>query len=76
MGNGCRIYQYVTIGAGKGGYPTIGKNVTIYPNCTILGKITIGDNAVIGANSFVNCDVLVGATVGGVPAKVLKSKIE
>ena len=37
LGSGCKIYQGVTIGAGKGGYPTIGNNVIIFPNSTIAG---------------------------------------
>lgn len=54
LGSNCRIYQHVTIGSGKGGYPTIGNNVIIYSGATLCGKITIGDNVIIGANSFVN----------------------
>lgn len=69
IGNGCKIYQNVTIGAGHGGYPTIGDNVTIYANSVVAGGVKIGDGAVIGACSYVNCDVPDGATFGGVPAK-------
>lgn len=57
IGDNCKIYQNVTIGAGNGGYPTIGNNVIIFPNSVIAGKIKIGDNAIIGACSFVNKDV-------------------
>lgn len=72
LGGSIHIYQHVTIGAGKGGYPIIGNNVIIYPNCTIVGSINIGDNVVIGANSFVNKDVSCNSTYGGVPARLLK----
>ena len=72
LGDNCRVYQHVTIGAGKGGYPKIGNNVTIYANTTIIGGIKIGNNVVIGANSFVNKDVPDNVTVGGVPAKIIK----
>ena len=74
VGDNCRIYQGVTIGAGAGGYPKIGNNVTIFPNSTIAGGIVIGDNSVIGANSFVNKDVPENTVMGGVPARILKEK--
>ena len=72
LGNNCKIYQHVTIGAGREGYPTIGNNVVIYSNCTICGKITIGDNVIIGANSFVNKNIPSNTVYGGVPAKYIK----
>ena len=37
IGDNCKIYHGVTIGAGSGGYPAIGNNVTIFPNSTIAG---------------------------------------
>lgn len=72
MGSNCKIYQHVTIGAGHGGYPTLGDNVTIYSNCTICGKITIGNNVIIGANSFVNTDIPDNTVYAGCPAKFIK----
>jgi len=73
LGENCEIYQNVTIGAGKGGYPTIGNNVIIYGNSTICGNITIGDNCIIGANSFVNTDVPPNTIYAGCPAKFIKN---
>lgn len=73
IGNDCRIYQHVTIGAGKGGYPIIGNNVTIYANSVVVGNIRIGDNCIIGANSFVNVDVPDNTVYAGVPAKFIRS---
>ncbi|MBK6429691.1 MAG: acyltransferase [Anaerolineae bacterium] len=49
----------------------IGRNVVIGANCTILPGIIIGDGAVVSAMSLVNRDVSPGATVGGVPVRVL-----
>ena len=72
MGDHCKIYHGVTIGAGKGGYPTLGNNITVFPNATIVGGIRIGDNAIVGANSFVNKDVPANVVVGGVPAVIIK----
>lgn len=71
FGSNCRMYQHVTIGAGRGD-PTIGNNVTIYPNFTVCGKIVIGDNVIIGANSFVNKNIPANCVYGGVPAKLIK----
>jgi len=54
----------------KGGV-SIGDNVWIGTRCTILDGVTIGKNAVIGAHSLVKEDVPEGATVAGVPARVI-----
>lgn len=54
------LYQGTTLGAGRGGYPTIGDGVVIYPNSVLVGSIFIGDGAVIGACSFVDGDVDAG----------------
>ena len=40
----------------------------------MLGAITIGENAKIGANSVVLKDVPDGATVVGIPARVVRVK--
>lgn len=63
IGNKCKIYQGVTLGAlslkkgraikGVKRHPTIGNNVTIYANASILGgEVIIGNNVVIGSNVF------------------------
>ncbi|HLY00938.1 MAG TPA: serine O-acetyltransferase EpsC, partial [Candidatus Cybelea sp.] len=49
IGDGCTIYQGVTLGGtslshGKR-HPTLGRNVTVGVNSTVLGAITLGDNA-------------------------------
>lgn len=51
----------------------VGRNVFIGEKATVLGGVTIGDHAVIGAGAVVTKDVPAGATVGGVPARVLTS---
>ncbi len=75
VGDGCTIYQGVTLGGtslsrGKR-HPTVGKNVTIGANSSLFGAITVGDNAKIGGGSVVVRDVPAGATVVGVPARVV-----
>lgn len=51
---------------------SIGKNVWIGAHATIMDGVTIGDGAIVAAHAFVREDVPAGATVGGVPAKLLK----
>lgn len=50
-------------------------NVWIASNCTIGSGVRIGKGSIIGANSFVNKDVLPFSIVGGVPAKIIKSRV-
>lgn len=72
IGNDCTIYQYVSIGSGKNGYPTFENKCVIFSNAVIVGDISIGDNCVIGANSFVNRNVESNTTVVGVPAHIIR----
>lgn len=71
IGNNCTIYQQVTIGKEKGGYPIIGNNVTIFAGAKIFGKIKIGDNVIIGANAVVTKDVPNNTVIAGIPASIL-----
>jgi maltose O-acetyltransferase len=52
----------------------IGNNVWIGSHAVILPGITIGNDAIVGAGAVVTKDVPPGATVVGVPAKVVKSR--
>lgn len=75
IGDGCTIYQGVTLGGtslshGKR-HPTLGRNVTVGVNSSVLGAISIGDNARVGGGSVVVKDVPANATVVGVPARVV-----
>jgi len=78
IGDNTLLYKGVVLGGtslekGKR-HPTVGKNVVIGSNSCILGPITIGDNAKIGSGSVVIKDVPAGATVVGVPGKVVEKK--
>lgn len=52
----------------------IGENVWIGRGACILSGVTVGCGAVIGANSVVTRDVPENAIVGGVPARLLRSR--
>lgn len=76
VGNRLTIYQGATLGAtgkdtGKR-HPTVGDDVLIGAGTKILGPLNIGSNSKIGANSVVVKDVPNGATVVGIPAKIVK----
>lgn len=75
IGDGCTIYQGVTLGGTSLSkikrHPTVGRNVVIGVNAVVLGSVLIGDNARIGAGSVVVKDVPSNATAVGVPARVV-----
>ena len=82
IGDNCRIFGNVTIGnkwsEGKNtsGPPHIGNGVLIGAGAVLLGEISVGDNAMIGANAVVLHDVPENATVVGVPARIIRGKVE
>lgn len=53
----------------------IGNDVWIGAGAKILRGVQIGDGAVIGANAVVTKDVPPYAVVGGVPARILKTRV-
>ncbi len=53
---------------------TIGNDVWVGANAVILAGVTIGDGAVIGAGAVVTKDVAPYDIVGGVPARVIRSR--
>jgi serine O-acetyltransferase len=77
IGLWCIISQHVTIGGNHkvDGVPTIGDRVYVGAGAQILGPIRVYDDAIIGANAVVISDVLEGQVVGGVPAGVLKERL-
>jgi serine O-acetyltransferase len=75
VGDGCTIYQGVTLGGtslshGKR-HPTLEKNVTVGVNAAVLGAITVGANSKVGGGSVVVKDVPPNSTVVGVPARIV-----
>ncbi len=70
IGDRCRLYQGVTLGAlsfqksedgslvkGTPRHPILEDDVTVYAGATILGRVTVGKGAVIGGNVWVTTDV-------------------
>ena len=78
IGNDVLMYQGVVLGGTslekRKRHPTIGNNVVIGAGAIILGPIEIGDGAKIGAGSVVIKPVPPGATVVGVPGRVVGEK--
>ncbi|MBP3906467.1 MAG: serine O-acetyltransferase [Peptostreptococcaceae bacterium] len=78
VGDRVTIYHGTTLGGtgkekGKR-HPTVGNDVIIGAGAKLLGPIVVGDNAKIGANAVVLKDVPEGATVVGIPGKIVIKK--
>lgn len=54
---------------------SIEEDVWVGARCTILPGVTIGRGSVVAAGTVVNKDVPPFSIVGGVPAKIIKSRI-
>ena len=75
IGDDVTLYQGVTLGGtswNKGKrHPTIGNNVVVGAGAKILGPFEVGEGAKIGSNSVVTKAVPAGATVVGIPGRVI-----
>jgi serine O-acetyltransferase len=74
IGSYCDIAHRVTIGAsamGRQGSPVLSDKVYIGTGATLVGKIKIGSGAKIAANTLVITNVPDGATVMGVPGRII-----
>jgi serine O-acetyltransferase len=73
VGSGTAISPWVTIGllAGSIEGPKVGRDVKIGTGAKLIGPLHVGNGARIGANAVVLDDVPAGATVVGVPARVV-----
>ena len=79
IGDGCTIYQGVTLGGtslykGAKRHPTLGKDVVVSAGAKVLGGFEVGDGAKIGSNAVVIKPVPAGATAVGIPARIIPSK--
>jgi len=66
------LEHQVTIGAEKQQAPVLGDDIFIGAGAKIIGSISVGNQSKVGANAVVTKDVPEGATVVGIPAKVVK----
>ena len=78
IGDDVLMYQGVVLGGTslekKKRHPTIGNSVVIGAAAILLGPITLGEGARVGANSVVVKSVPPGATVVGVPGRVVEEE--
>lgn len=77
IGDDCTLYHGVTLGGtswhkGKR-HPTLEDEVVVGAGAKILGPITVGRGARVGSNSVVVRDVPEGATVVGIPGRVVRA---
>ncbi|MCC5856075.1 MAG: serine O-acetyltransferase [Idiomarina sp.] len=75
IGDDCTLYHGVTLGgiswkAGKR-HPTLCDGVVIGAGAKVLGPITVHNNGRIGSNAVVVKDVPAGATVTGIPGRIV-----
>ena len=77
IGDGCTIYQGVTLGGtslykGTKRHPTLGRDVVVSAGAKVLGGFTVGEGAKIGSNAVVVKAVPAGGTAVGNPARVIR----
>ena len=78
VGDDVTLYQGVTLGGtslekGKR-HPTLKDGVIVGSGAQILGPLTVGEGARVGANAVVLKDVPAGATMVGIPARMVMKK--
>src|SRR5262245_9319235 len=77
VGDGCTIYQGVTLGGtslyrGAKRHPTLGPGVVVGAGAKVLGGFVVGAGAKIGSNAVVVKAVPAGATVVGIPGRFVE----
>ena len=81
IGDGCTIYQGVTLGGtklykGAKRHPSLGRDVVVGAGANVLGGFTVGVGAAIGSNAVVVKPVPAGATAVGNPARIIEAKAD
>jgi serine O-acetyltransferase len=77
VGDGCTIYQGVTLGGtslyrGAKRHPTLGPGVVVGAGAKVLGGFVVGAGAKVGSNAVVVKAVPAGATVIGIPGRIVE----
>lgn len=80
IGDDCTLYHGVTLGgtqweAGKR-HPTLGNGVVVGAGAKVLGPITLGNNVRVGSNAVLLKDAPEGATLVGIPARIVGQRRE
>jgi len=75
IGDDCTLYHGVTLGGttwqkGKR-HPTLANNVVVGAGAKVIGPITLAEGVRVGSNAVVVKDVPAGATVVGIPGRVV-----
>jgi len=80
IGDDCTLYHGVTLGGttwNKGKrHPTLANNVVVGAGAKVLGPITLAEGARVGSNAVVVKDVPAGATVVGIPGRIVAVRDE
>lgn len=77
VGDGCTIYQGVTLGGtslskGAKRHPTLAQGVIVGAGAKVLGAFIVGEGAKVGSNAVVVREVPPGATAVGNPARIIE----
>ncbi len=80
IGDDCTLYHGVTLGGtswqkGKR-HPTLSNDVVVGAGAKVLGPITLAEGVRVGSNAVVVKDVPAGATVVGIPGRVVARQTE
>lgn len=87
IGDDVTLYHDVTLGGvapsvnsaaqvNRKRHPTLRNGVIVGAGAQVLGPITVGECARVGANAVVAADVPAGATVVGIPARVVIPRVQ